>query len=322
MLINMFKNIYILLLGLLIFSVVPVQSQNRIWTDGTAFTIPHREVEISLFRLSKIGISKKDELSIHPLAAAVLPHLFYKRRWVKFRMFKGNYMLSSRHGVYYPSWALRLTRNLNIFNLLPEDTQIPNSICIQNELILSRFLKEPSHCNAGDMLITGRIGFKYSFGWGESTPPVIYRSVLYRETFVVHPEIIWYVGLDLDGYLNYVLNYFVDLDFYSVKLLKYWSIESKLGIMGYLGEHWSAFGGLKLAFSTMSDRNRFLLFPIAGVSYTFKYKRKKRRGKGLFRRKMFKYQNTDLEGEIEYRKNQDIEQDSIQNNYNDSIPRR
>ncbi len=316
------KSIYTLFIIILIFIVKSGQSQNPIWTDGTAFTIAHKKVEISLFRPTKIGISRKSELSIHPLGAIVLPHLFHKRRWVKFRLFNGNYMLSSRHGVYFPSWALRLTRNLNIFKLLPEDTQIPNSICFQNELILSRFLQEPSHCYPGDILLTGRIGCKYSFGWEESTPPIIYRSVLFRETMVVYPKLVWYVGVEIDGYLNYMFNYFADLDFYSVRLLDYWSVESKFGVMGYLGEHWSAFVGLKLAFSTMSDRNRFLFLPIAGVSYTFKYERKNKGRKGLFGRKMYKYQNSDLEGEIKYRKNPDLGKDSIQNNYNDSIPRR
>ena len=295
------KTLLILFILCSFFNINKLKGQNPLWTDGTAFTIQQKKLELSLFRPSKFGLTKKDEFSAHPVAFFVMPHVFYKRRWIKFKVFKLKFVMSSRHGLYYPYFALKLNRRLSFgfSQLVPEDAQIPHTLALQNEIIVSHFLKNPSHCSSGNYLITGRLGFKYAFKFSPFEHPLIYQSILYRETVVLVPGFVWYAGADLDGHLNYMFNYFVDLDFYSYEFIKNWAIESKLGIMGYRGEHLSAFAGVKLGFSTIPDRNRFLIMPIAGVSYNINFRKRTKHGTELFKKQIFKHDNS-LERDDKY----------------------
>lgn len=298
------KTLSILLIIICSLSVTDIKGQNPLWTDGTAFTIPKNKLEINLFRPTKFGLTKKDELSAHPVGLFILPHFFYKRRWIKFTLFERNFMFSSRHGIYYPNLALKLNNRLpfNSTHTVPEEARIPHALAFQSEAILSHFFKEPSHCSSGDYLVTGRLGFKYALKFNSYDHPFIHQSVLYRESAVLQPGFIWFVGADLNGHLNHFLNYFADLDFYSYGFINDWSIESKLGVMGYSGEHLSGFAGLKLGYSTIPDRNRFLVMPIAGVSYTISVMKRKNHGLNLFKKLPFKHDNS-LERDDEYYEN-------------------
>jgi hypothetical protein len=283
-----------LLTGILFFLLAffqEVKSQNPLWTDGTAFTVAPKHLELSLFRPAKYGLDKKNEFSAHPIAFFNMPHLFYKRRWMKFYLFNLKFLMSSRHGIYYPHFTLKLNKRLGFgfSEFVPQDADIPHSLAFQNEIILSHFLEEPSHCSPGNYLITGRFGFKYALKFGPYEHPEIYQSILYRESVVFKPGLVWYVGADLDGYINFILNYFADLDFYSYGFINAWSIESKLGIMGYRGKRLSGFAGIKLAFSTIPDGNRFLILPITGFSYTIDLRNRKNHGTDLFEKEMFKH---------------------------------
>jgi len=302
------KTLLIIYLFFSLFSFSELKGQNPLWTDGTAFTITQKNLELSLFRPAKYGLTKKDELSVHPLAFFVLPHVFYKRRWVKFELFRQRFLFSSRHGIYYPRIALNINNRLpsRFSEAVPDGAANPHSLAIQNEIILSHFLNEPNHCTAGDKLITVRLGFKYAFKFSSYEQPLIYQSVLYRETVVFYPGFVWYVGADIDGHINYVFNYFADLDFYSHGFINSWAIESKFGIMGYSGEHLSGFAGLKLGFSTMPGRNRFLI-------YNIDFRKQKKHGTNLFKNKIFKHDNS-LERDDKY-----YEEQEKRESLNDSI---
>ena len=288
------KTFFILLLISIFSDTNLVLAQNPLWTDGTAFTVPPKTLEISLFRPAKFGLTQKDEFSAHPLAFFIMPHVFYKRKWLKFKVFDLKFMMSSRHGIYYPFFALKLNRRLSFgfSELVPENARIPHALALQNEIIVSHFLQEPNHCSPGNYLITGRLGFKYAFKFSPFEHPLIYQSILYRETVVFVPGLVWYVGADLDGHINFMFNYFADLDFYSYGFINNWAIESKLGLMGYRGEHISGFAGIKLAYSTIPTRNRFLIMPIAGISYTLDFRKRTEHGTELFKKPLFKHDNS------------------------------
>ncbi len=307
-----------LILFILLTQTIGGYAQNPIWSDGTAFTITERALELNLFRPAKFGITKKDEISAHPVAFFIMPHIFYKRRWTAFALWDLKFMLSSRHGLYYPHLALKLNRKLNFgfSELVPLDAPVPHNIAMQNEVILSHYLKEPTRCTLDNILLTGKLGFKYGFKLNSDASPLIYQSVLYRETAVPVPGLVWYAGVGIDGNLNFMFNYFADIDFYSYGFINDWSIEGKLGIMGYRGKHLSAFGGLKLAYSTIPDRNRFLIFPIFDVSYRIDTNRKTKHGNNLFNKELFKHDNSldrtdDYYDKLEKRENL---KDSLQRN--------
>ena len=295
------KTLFILSFFSIFLSNNELKGQNPLWTDGTAFTIQKKQLELSLFRPAKFGLTKKDELSAHPIGFFILPHAFYKRRWIKFELFERRFLFSSRHGLYYPKPALKLNSRLpfRFSESIPEDASFPFSLAIQNEIILSHYINEPNHCSAGDKLITARVGFKYAFKFSPLEQPLIYQSILYRETVVLTPGFVWYAGVDIDGHLNPMFNYFADLDFYSHGFINSWAIESKFGLMGYYLKHWSGYAGLKLGYSTMPGRNRFLIMPIAGISYLLDFRKQKKHGKGLFKNNIFKHDNS-LERDDKY----------------------
>ncbi|NPA44362.1 MAG: hypothetical protein GXO49_02405 [Chlorobi bacterium] len=310
----MLKKISILII-ISVFLFENLKAQNPLWTDGTAFTVAKKKLELSIFRPAKYGITKKDQISLHPLGVFVLPHIFYKRQWVKFKLFNQKFLFSSRHGLYYPKIALDLNNNIGLSatETTPVDADVPSSLAIQNELIVSHYLNEPSHCSRGDKLITLRLGFKYAFNFSDYEQALIYKSILYRETIVLTPGLIWYVGADIDGHLNQTFNYFADIDYYANNFVDSWAVESKLGIMGYRGKKISGFAGIKMGLSSLPDKNHFLIMPIAGASYHIDMRLRKKHKTDLFK-KGFKHDNS-LERDDKY-----YEMLEKRESLNDSIP--
>lgn len=269
------------------------------WSDGTAFTMPKRYLQMSILRPWRYGITPKADIAVHPVGFVQLPHLFLKKYWFKFKMFQKSFYFSSRHGVYLPKWGLELLRKLNIKSL-QVPTEAPFSIAFQNEILISHFLRPLTSCSSGDYLLTFRLGIKYAYNFNTDLQPVINYPILFRETMVFTPKPVWYVGFDLDAHLNSTFNYFADIDFYSVNFKpEYISVESKAGIMGYFWHNWSAFAGIKLAYSTLPGRNRFSIIPLAGISYIYKHKSKKGAGMGLFKPELFKYKDTSAKFDID-----------------------
>jgi len=312
------KSLVYILMICFLFSFQQSKGQNPLWTDGTAFTISKKKLELSLFRPAKYGLTKKDEISVHPLGFFVLPHVFYKRRWTKFRLFNEKFLFSSRHGIYYPRIALRINNWLHsdYTQALPIGSAVPHTLAIQNEVLVSHYLNEPSHCTRGDKLITVRLGFKYAFKFSSYEQPLIYQSILFRETVVLSPAFVWYFGGNIDGHLNNMFNYFADLDFYSHGFINNWSIESKLGIMGYSGKKISGFAGIKTGYSRISGQNKFLIMPIAGASYHIDMRLKKKHDTSLFKKGTYKHDKS-LEHDDKY-----YEMLEKRESLNDTIPQK
>ncbi len=288
---------------ILLFFITKSEAQNPIWTVGTAITIPRHEAEISLFRPSRYGITKTLEIDIHPLDFFVMPHFFVKKMWTIKTVFHRKFFISSLHGLYYPTFQMRLAQRWGPADLFQANTHFSPILAARNELIISHYLDEPSHCNPGDKLLTFRLGFKYALSSKKAERPVIERPILFRETMVFYPKPVWYAGLDMDAALTGTFNYFVDLEYYSVGLTwDYWAVEGKAGIMGYSGDKLSAFIGVKFAYSTLPGISKFYMIPLADISYTFKIKKNKKKQRGLFGdNEGFEYESFDLEGEIQYR---------------------
>ncbi len=312
------QKILFILIIVFFSSFIQMKGQNPLWTDGTAFTTSKKHLELSLFRPGKYGLTKKDELSAHPLGFFVLPHLFYKRRWKKFKLFNEKFLFSSRHGIYYPRNALRINNwlPLSYTDATPLGAPVPHTLALQNEVLVSHYLNEPSHCARGDKLITVRLGFKYAFKFSSYEQPLIYQSVLFRETIVLSPGFVWYLGADIDGHLNNMFNYFADLDFYSHGFINNWSLESKLGIMGYSGKKITGFAGIKMGYSRIAGQNKFLIMPIAGASYHIDMRMKKKHDMNLFKKGTYKHDKS-LERDDKY-----YEMLEKRESLNDTIPQK
>ncbi len=295
------RSAFILFFAILI--VTSSEAQNPIWTNGTAMTIPYKRMEISVFRPARYGVGKHTELSAHPIGFFALPHLFVKHEWFAFKYRRKKYLFSTRHGIYYPTLAETLYTRFNFFNVYPEGASFEQALGIQNEILISRWLQAPSSCSPGNNLITLKIGNKYGLGFEKPYSPAALRPIIFRESRVFEPRLVAYIGLGIDAYLSPMFNYFADLDFYSIGKFEDFTVEGKLGIMGYMESNWSAFAGLKGGFTSMNGANKLYIFPIADVAYTFKTSKKHSGEMGLFGDDVFKHQNLDEKGDenIRYR---------------------
>lgn len=282
------KNVILiicLLYAAVLKSQVPFQSR------PTAFTIDHKEFEISLLSPTRYGVGKKTEVFSTvfldwKLPNAGLKHLWWKKPAKKDRGFfkSRDIWFGSVHNLDYPNMFFKSVQKHKP-DYIADSCIVPNVITMRNELRMSLYLRKATSCDGPDFLFTLRAGIKNSFKIKKDVtmPPVTRNPLWYRETAVCLDTIVWFVGADLDFHLTDNLNMLVDLDFYSVDWnVKDHSLESKIFVYGYAGMHRRLMisGGIKLIAGSVYSENKYQILPMADVSYFWRLKKK--REKGLF----------------------------------------
>jgi len=250
----------------------------EIWTVGTAKTIPQGHLEISILRPARYGLTKSIELSAQPIIFPVFPNAQLKKNW-----YDGKFSIASVHGINYPSLFLKLAKRDKPDAIIPRDSVVPQLFMIKNEIIGSIMLKERTSCEAANYFLSVKIGTQFALKFGESTLPNIEKPILYPRTSIYHDTLLWYVGVDLDAHLNEMINYSVDIDFLSVGLkIGDWAIEHKGILMLKLTNSLVAMAGYKISYGTMPSKNKFGIYPIADISWTYRFKTVKSKQLDLF----------------------------------------
>jgi hypothetical protein len=253
------------------FNPFNINAQLEFWTVGTGKTIPLGVLDISLFRPASYGLTKTFEISSQPFIFPVFPNAQVKKNWYDKR-----FSIASVHGLNYPTWFLRLARSKKDGALIPRDSIVPNLFVFKNELIGSIILKEATSCDAENYLLSIKLGTQFALKFGESTLPDIEKPVLYPRTSVYHDTLLWYVGVDLDAHLNSFINYSVDIDFLSVGLgVGDWAIEHKGMLMTNLTKSLSILLGYKLSVGSMPSGNKFGIYPMADISWKYRFRKAK-----------------------------------------------
>ena len=72
-------------------------------SHGTADVLDDGQWELGLYAALRRGMGNDLELSVHPLTAALSPHLAVKKVWRP----DGSWRLASRHSLIYPTHLLR-----------------------------------------------------------------------------------------------------------------------------------------------------------------------------------------------------------------------
>ena len=265
---------------------VPFQSR------PTAFTIGHKEFEISLFAPSRYGFYKNTEVFSTVFLDWKLPNVGIKRLWWKKPAKSKQGFFKSRdiyfgtvHNLDYPNMFFKGVQN-HKKDYISDTCVLPNVITMRNEARMTFFLKKKTSCDAPNFLFTLRAGVKNSFKLRKdyNMPPVKKTPLWYRETVVCLDTIVWFVGADVDFSLTGRLNMLADLDFYSVDWnVKDYSFESKISVYGYFGMNHNILltAGVKLVCGTVYSDMKFSVLPMLDVAYLFKLKKKKREV-GLF----------------------------------------
>jgi hypothetical protein len=147
------KNIIItfLILFIGIHGSIAQENSQKLWSSGTAYTIPAHRWETGLFLPLRMGFHSNLEFSTHPLVFCVMPNMSIK--W-----FHGEWrkcIISSRHSVYYPTPLLRILSRKGTGGIISPQFNIPHMISIYNELLLTSALHP-------EIYITGRVGFCFA----------------------------------------------------------------------------------------------------------------------------------------------------------------
>lgn len=267
---------------LILFLPLSAFSQTKIWSVGSALTVPHRHLELSMFRASRFGLTKRLEISTKPLTLFVFPHVQLKKTWYK----AGTFSFATAHGFYYPSNAMKVLKKRKIKDYLNENDSIPKIFAFKNELIFSKFLKKRTTCDYPNYLLSLKLGVQFANVNNDSTFGHIEHPILYPRTEIYHKRTLWYAGLDLDARLTRTINFCIDVDYLSLdddSDVKDYAWEHKFLLMGELTNSVSISGGYKLCYTTYRERHRTTIywFPLIDISWVYKFKSKKKE-MGLF----------------------------------------
>jgi hypothetical protein len=123
-------------------------SEWKQWTSGTAYAIPAGRWELGIFQSLRYGLSESVELSTHPLAFFLIPNL--NAKWIHGS--KNGFLISTRHGLTYPTLLLRLVKRKGIGGLISPEFDIPHMVSFYNDIIVSKPV-------LGEALATANLGF-------------------------------------------------------------------------------------------------------------------------------------------------------------------
>lgn len=265
------------------------KAQGQLWQVGTAITMPKGWFDKGVFQPLRFGLTSKTELSAYPVLMAFMPNLAVKHRW---HITDKKWFLSTKHGVYYPSMLLKRTVGGGPKYLLPSTTKVPFLLPTYHEFLASKYLKPKTSCDYADYLLTLKVGFAFTIGKAtDSDMSSIDYPFVFHPTQTYYQRFFWYVGADLEARLTDFLNYSIDLDVQSVQFLKHWAFSHKGLLVWPINNRWTLAGGYRLHYGAYPFGTQFKAMPLVDISYKFRFLKKKRFEKGLFKTNRLKYDN-------------------------------
>ncbi|MBN2664709.1 MAG: hypothetical protein JXR68_13755 [Bacteroidales bacterium] len=255
---------------------------NPIWTIGTANTIPKKSLHLNALYYSQYGITNKIELQTKPLWYYKFPNLILKIEWWykkskpgKSFFEKHGIIISSKHGVFYPTPIINYIYKKKLFGLNFNNNTADFIISTKNEMLISFLINSNKGCYTKHKILTFKVGNQKSF-FNKSDNLILTKSSLYyRQTVVLGEKSLWYIGFDIDNKFNYGINYSVNLDVYTVGLsMKNMIIEHKGIIYWYWGYRHRIRPALGYQFSYTNQPGIHAgLTPIFDISYLFSVKK-------------------------------------------------
>ncbi len=182
-------------------SIEPRKVVKRFETETwkTAYTLPQKQLHLSLLAPVRYGLTNKIELqSFLGLWAYRVPNIYLKKSW--FYWLDGTLLISSKHGIAYPTQGLKIFRKDDRDHTLNSDAEIPQIVTFQNELIASYVLNPTCNIEEPLWIVSARLGLDISATSKreESFNRMTFFS-FYNRTASFYGDKVLYAGLQLDG---------------------------------------------------------------------------------------------------------------------------
>jgi len=275
-----FKRIIFSLLFLVTLTQWCDAQKNNLWTVGTAKQIPYGQADFGVFMPLRYGWKPDMELSGHPLLFFVLPNINLKKTW--FMTEKSVWVVSTKHGLNYPSLFLNLLEGNVSTNVIDKNAHFPPILAMKNELLVSYLLEKATTCTPPNYLLTLKLGFKKAVRYGDSVPTVNY-PVAFQETQIYKQKTMYYIGADLEAHWDERFNYCVDIDI--CKVGTHFAIQHKALLVYPMNERFTFVAGYWAAFAPNPSSKDVLFMPVIDVLY--KLVKQKIDDHKLFDKKMF-----------------------------------
>ena len=125
----------VLLISLLSSSMVNGQtSHTRVWSEGSAYILPQKRVELGLFQPLRYGQSERFEWSTHPIYFFIIPN--FNLKW--FHGLYNDFAVATRYSAYYPTLLLRTIAREGTGGIISPEFDIPHMIGFTGEVLISK----------------------------------------------------------------------------------------------------------------------------------------------------------------------------------------
>ncbi|WP_066630186.1 hypothetical protein [Labilibacter marinus] len=251
---------------------------DMIWSYETANTVPIYAGDISLIAPSRFSTYRGVEFGGSIAALPVAPNFYIKKRWKE-----GGVYVASRHQIYSYAPMLYWAQQLEYPGIFPPNENLPISIGIKNELILSKPFLKDLKCGSVKqpyIIITAAAAFDYGIPIYDTSVEMMERKFFQQRSGVI---------LGGGGFITARLqgDFYIARDLYGTMAIRALfsggeignSIENN-GLLRYkLTPRFSLSGGYWLTFGKGSEGP---IMPIFDLTYHFG--NKQGRQKGLFTR--------------------------------------
>ncbi len=193
----------------------PYRQQKRFETESwkTAYVVPKGQLHLSLLAPIRYGLLPSLELQSNlALWGYLTPNLSLKKNWYKQRL-----VISSKHGLYYPSLGLKRLKDDGKNSTLNKDAVVPQICTFQNELIVSYLLNPSCVRENPHWIATARLGGDFSIveERDKSFNRMTFYSLFHR-TASFYGDMIFYAGLQFDGGLSNRIYFNLGADVYAI----------------------------------------------------------------------------------------------------------
>ncbi len=141
----------------------PIKEINSefIWTYETAHVVKPKHYEVTIVTPIRVGLPKDMEIGTSILGLPFIPTVFLKKMWWKEKIY-----ISSRHQIYSYFPLLYYGKKSGNANIFPVGYDVPQSVAVKNELIVSKSFKKPLKCGGASQtyaVYTAGLSIDYGF---------------------------------------------------------------------------------------------------------------------------------------------------------------